>query len=283
VNILITGANGFLAKELIEYYQDNSQISNRLLLTDRHTLDPTNFEDVRKFFDENVVDVVIHTAVKGGKRLRKDSVDDIIDNISMFKNLSYFSDYYKIMFNFGSGAEFDRMRAINKAKETSIHTRNPRDYYGLSKKIISTKIVESDSNIYNLRLFGCFGRNEEPQRLFRSCYDKFRSGKDAQISYDKYMDYFYSQDVGRVMDFIISNPRLQIPRDINLCYEGDYKLSDYASTIKRLTNSPNDVMIHHKELAKSYTGDCERLKSLNIDLIGLNQGVEKCLKSWSKS
>ena len=58
MNILITGANGFLAKELIEYYQDNSQISNRLLLTDRHTLDPTNFEDVRKFFDENVVDVV---------------------------------------------------------------------------------------------------------------------------------------------------------------------------------------------------------------------------------
>lgn len=281
MNILITGANGFLAKEMRDYYVQQEGVN--LFLTDRTTLNPTDFLDVQRFFNENKVDVVIHAAVRGGKRDRKEQIEDVFDNVSMFQNLAYFSNEFKYMFHFGSGAEFNRMLPINNAEETLISTDIPPDYYGLAKNIITRKIVKMNSNIYNLRLFGCFGVHEESQRLFRSCYDKFTLNQDASISYDKYMDYFYAQDVGRVIDFVIQSGDLHISRDINLCYREKYTLSEHAKRIKVLTNSQHRVIIHHKELSKPYTGDATKLDSLNIDLIGLEEGVKECLKSWNKS
>ncbi len=281
MNVLITGANGFLAKEMRDYYVQQEGVN--LFLTDRTTLNPTDFLDVQRFFNKNKVDVVIHAAVRGGKRGHKDQIEDIFDNVSMFQNLSYFSDKFKYMFHFGSGAEFNRILPINNAKEASIHTGLPSDYYGLAKNIIARQIVKMNSNIYNLRLFGCFGTHEESQRLFRSCYDKFCLNQNTSISYDKYMDYFYAQDVGRVIDFIIHSAGTHISRDINLCYPEKYTLSEHAERIKVLTNSQHQVIIHHKELSKPYTGDATRLDSLNIDLIGLEKGIKECLKSWNKS
>ena len=64
MNILVTGCNGFLAKELISYFSNKHNI----IKTDRKTLDPTNYDNVKWFFDLYAVDVIIHTAIKGGKR-----------------------------------------------------------------------------------------------------------------------------------------------------------------------------------------------------------------------
>ena len=282
MNILLTGGNGFLAKELKHYFLNNTALDCKLLVTDRTTLNVTDYESVRGFFENNVVDVVIHTAVKGGKRLDTQTVDDIIDNILMFKNLSYFSDQFKIMFNFGSGAEFNRMNSIDCATEESVSASLPTDYYGLSKNIIARKIAKMNSNIYNLRLFGCFGQHEEPQRLFRSCYNNFKLNQSALITCDKYMDYFYAQDVGRVIEHIIEKHDTSLPRDINLCYPEKYTLSEHAQVIKDLTNAKSQVIIEQKEMGKSYTGKTHVLDSLNIDLTGLNKGVKECLKSWNK-
>ena len=281
MNILITGKNSFLAKELTEYYREREDIN--LLLTDRTSLDPRSFLNVQQFFNDNKIDIVIHSAVRGGKRGHKDDIEDIFDNVSMFQNLTHFADKFKLMFNFGSGAEFDRETPINNVLEAGIHTSTPSDYYGLTKNLISRKITKMHSNIYNLRLFGCFGEHEEPQRLFRSCYRNFNLGKNAEITQDKYMDYFYAQDVGRVIDHIIQNNQHNTPRDINLCYNKKYTLSQYAEKIKELTKSNCCVIIHDKELGSAYTGNSKVLDSLNIDLIGLQGGMSKCLKNWNKS
>ena len=125
MNILITGGNGFLAKELIKYFS-KSKIKCNLLVTNRKTLDPTDYESVKSFFDEVKVDIVIHTAVRGGKRSHLESIDDVFDNMAMFQNLSKFSDKFKLMFNFGSGAEFDRRFDINGKMEIDIFKATPR-------------------------------------------------------------------------------------------------------------------------------------------------------------
>ena len=283
MNILITGANGFLAKEIQDYYSESKEVN--LIPTDRTTLNPTDFNNVHKFFDKNKIDIVIHTAVRGGKRNQEPQIEDVFDNISMFQNLAYFSDKFKMMFNFGSGAEFDRKFSIEDARELDIHQSLPEDYYGLAKNIITRKIVKLSGNIYNLRLFGCFGVHEEPQRLFRSCYENLRLNEPAVILDDKRMDYFYAQDVGRVIDFFINNDESTLPHDINLCYSKKYTLSEHAKRIKYLTKSQQQVIINNKELrlSKSYTGDATTLSSLNINLTGLEKGVSECLKSWSKS
>lgn len=279
MNILITGSKGFIGKELSRYFSKEHNV----IATDRTTLDPTKYESVKSFFDNNKIDVVIHAAVKGGKRGHQESIEDLYENLLMFENLSNFSNHYKAMFNFGSGAEFDRRLDIELSRESQIESRLPSDYYGLAKNLITRKISQMDSNIYNLRLFGCFGEYEEPQRLLRATYDKIVKGENPNIHNDKWMDYFYAQDVGRVIEYIINNIEKDIPKDINLCYNEKYKLSDLVYKIKYLTESNCDVIIYNNQIGSlSYTGDSTELDSLNIALMGIDIGVEKCLKSWSK-
>lgn len=279
MNILITGSKGFIGKELSRYFGEEHNV----IATDRTTLDPTKYESVRHFFYTNDVDIVIHAAVKGGRRGHEESVDVLYENILMFDNLSKFSDSYKVLFNFGSGAEFDRRGSISSVKEEAVAESLPEDYYGLSKNLITRKINQIDSNIYNLRLFGCFGIDEESQRLLRATYYKICNNQNPTVYGDKYMDYFYAQDVGRVIDYVMNNLEKDIPKDINLCYNEKYKLSDLVYKIKYLTKSDCDVIIYNNEIGNlSYTGDSARLDNLDIALLGIDIGVEKCLKSWKK-
>jgi GDP-L-fucose synthase len=280
MKILITGGNGFLARELASYFTSNS---HNVITTNRNSLDPTNYENVKAFFEHVEVDALVHTAVKGGRRGHQENMKDMLDNLAMFHNLRSFSHKYKVMFNFGSGAEFDRTKNISKAEEPNIFNSLPADYYGLSKNLISRDIIQKCDNAYNLRLFGCFGINEEPQRLFKATYDRFINGEDAVIHQDRWMDYFYAQDVGKVIEHIFENRADNIPKDINLCYREKYKLSDYVNKIKNLMNVDLGVIIQDNTYAYSYDGNAERLQSLNINLHGLEKGLQECLKSWNKS
>ena len=98
------------------------------------------------------------------------------------------------------------------------------------------------------------------------------------------MDYFYAQDVGRVIENIVENyDEYDIPRDINLSYKEKYKLSEYAHMIKDLTKNTEDVIIESENIANAYTGDSFLIEDLQIDLIGLEEGINECLKNWSKS
>jgi UDP-glucose 4-epimerase len=279
MKILITGCNGFLGKEMVDYFKDHE-----VLATDRTTLDPTCYKSVSTFFKKNKkIDIVIHTAVKGGKRLHKESVQDLYDNISMFDNLSRFSDKYGLLVNFGSGAEFGRGRSIRVFSEHEVKEVLPKDYYGLSKNLITRKINHFNKNIFNLRLFGCFGQHEEPQRLVRACYNNMIKDRASTIFQDKYMDYFYAQDVGRVIEVLPKWVKSTLPRDINLCYSEKVKLTDIAYKIKHLTSSDSDVIIDNTKPGNCYTGCNDRLESAFIELDGLEKGIAKCLKSWSKS
>ena len=282
MNILITGGKSFIAREMVKYFSSKKEYT--LLVTDRNTLNPAEYESVKNFFDNTKVDVVIHTAVKGGKRGKFQTTSQLFENLAMFDNLSKFSDKYELMFNFGSGAEFDRRFDIKNAIEYDVLKSNPVDMYGLAKNLITRRIYELDGNIYNLRLFGCFGAFEEPQRLFKSCHENFTKGISANITQDKYMDYFYAQDIGRVIEYIIANHDIwEMSPDFNLCYPEKYKLSEYADMIKKLTNNAEDVIIKSNEIAYSYTGDSFLLQDLNLELIGLEKGLKECLKNWSTS
>ena len=279
MKVLITGCNGFLGKEMIRYFSKNHTV----IPTNRETLDPTKIGSVASFFRNNTVDIVIHTAVKGGKRTHKDCISDLYENIKMFDNLSFFSNDYKALFNFGSGAEFDRIKNIHLAHETDIYGSLPTDYYGLSKNLITRRVNDLNSNIYNLRLYGCFGFFEEEQRLFRSIFNKISKSEPIEIHQDKYMDYFYAQDVGKVIEYLSNNLNQSIKKDYNLCYEKKYRLSELSFKIKSLTNHKQDVIINNTDLGFSYTGSNDRLAKLKIDLTGLDKGIENCYTEWRKN
>ena len=272
---LITGANGFLAKELKDYWETTDI---ELVTVTRQQVDLTDSVAVRDYFANNKFDVVVHTAVRGGRRSDPNSIQQLFDNLKMFDNLLSAQDSYRYLFNFGSGAEFDRRNPIDNCIESIVATSSPLDYYGLSKNLITKKILEINENIYNLRLFGCFGPQEEEQRLLKNSFKKVQSNDKPIVYQDKKMDYFFSHDVARVIEAVVLSGDKQINKDINLCYDQKYLLSEL---VEMMTGVRPHIELGY--LANPYTGCNNRLKSLRVNLIGLEEGINICKKSWSKS
>jgi nucleoside-diphosphate-sugar epimerase len=106
---------------------------------------------MNNFFQSKHFDVVIHCAVQGGSRLKKDSYKDMDINLVMYYNLLQHKPHYDKLIHFGSGAE----------------VFNSEDPYGLSKKVIANSISEID-NFYNIRIFAVFDENELDTRFIKS-------------------------------------------------------------------------------------------------------------------
>ena len=280
MKILLTGGNGFIAREIYSEFQKSDKFE--IISTNRGILDVSDRQQVDDFFSENQVDYVIHTAINGGKRLDKDDVSAFFENISMFQNLASHSDKFKLMINFGSGAEFDRSDVIDKVSEEELFERLPQDYYGLVKNLIARNIFDNYENIVNFRLFGCFGPRENPQRLIKSCYTKLMNGEDAYIHQNKEMDYIFVGDLCRVLELYLTSDQ-SLPRDINLCYEEKITLCDVAMMVKNFTKSENNVIIGNPNSGEPYTGNATRLSQLKLDFLGVEKGIHKCLTLWSRS
>ena len=277
MNFLITGGNGFIARELTGFLKEDG---HQILSLPRQNLDVCDFKQVNNFFLNHPIDIVIHTAIKGGRRLREDLPSDVFDNLIMFNNLAVNSHQFKLMINVGSGAAFDRTKSNLFTREARIWERNPRDYYGLSKNLIAKRIVNLNSNIVNLRLFGCFGKKEKETRLFKSAITNFNAGKAAILHQDKLMDYFYVGDLYHVICHYVQNYDSLAFKDINLCYSQKKTLREMVFLIKNLTGTHSDVIIEKKEMGLPYAGSSERLNSFNLPLVGLERGIKEMLEDY---
>jgi nucleoside-diphosphate-sugar epimerase len=107
--VLVTGANGFLGKSISKHL---SSAGHTVYALTRQGLDVSDENQVSKWFLNNEVDFVIHTAIKGGRRGSVDTYGDYVTNIKMFENLFDQRSKYSLMINFVSGAEFDRSNDI---------------------------------------------------------------------------------------------------------------------------------------------------------------------------
>jgi nucleoside-diphosphate-sugar epimerase len=272
MNILITGGNGFIARNIYNTIKD----SYNVLLTDRRTLDVLDTVLVEKFFNDNDIDIVIHTAVSGGSRIKDDNIDTLMNNLAMFNNLMQNKHKFGSLIHFGSGAEFDRRTNITSVKENDESC--PVDYYGLSKKIIKREIDKIE-NFYNLRIFGCFGEDELETRFIKSAVESVKSGHAIKIHQNRYMDFFYIEDLCRVIEHYIKNiSKKDLPKDMNLCYNKHKSLLDIANKINKLMNKPyENVVVQQSGYYTEYTGNGEMLDTLGLELDGLDKGLERCI------
>ena len=100
MKILITGGNGYIAKALAKGLSQYNITS-----ITRQDFDLTDRESTNKWFDGKHFDTVIHTAIKGGSRLKTDDGDVFYQNLQMFYNLYYNKAHFDKFIHFGSGAE----------------------------------------------------------------------------------------------------------------------------------------------------------------------------------
>lgn len=194
----VLGAGGFVGKHLIRN-------SNWVGIT-RNDLNLEDQDEVEKYFNTNIYDVVIHCAVVGGSRLKKDKGDVIWKNILMFENV--IKVFKGKLIYFSSGA--------------ALRGTPPTDPYGLSKWIID-KRIDTIPNAYSLRIWGCYGENELSTRFSAVCK---REGH-VVIDQDRYFDFIDIEDVKKIVQEYVTC-RWVMPKLCNLVYPEKLLLSQWA-------------------------------------------------------
>ena len=197
VKVCVLGAGGFVGKNLVK--------GMKWVGVTRHDLDLTDQNAVEEYFKTYEYDVVIHCAVLGGSRLKKDEGDVIYKNLLMFENVVRVFKGKIIYFSSGAALRGDP----------------PTDPYGLSKWIIDKRIQTID-NAYSLRIWGCYGPGELPTRFSAICKEKGH----VVIDKDRYFD-FVDIEYVRVIVFDYVHGYLK-EKEYNLVYPEKFLLSQWA-------------------------------------------------------
>lgn len=253
-NILITGTTGFIGKNLLQQLKEKYNIYCPV----RSELDLLETESVFCYLTSHNIDIVIHSANTNTSRAQNAAIEDSLDrNLRMFYNLERCKNCFGKMYYFGSGAEYDMQHYIPRMKEDYFGTYIPKDPYGFSKYIMS-KSCEQKGNIYDLRLFGVFGKYEEWERRFISnAICRALTGKDITIRKNVYFDYLWVEDLCQMMEwFIESEPRY---RHYNVCRGNKIDLYSLACIVREALNIDCNIVVKEKGWKPEYTGDNERL------------------------
>ncbi|MCQ2505787.1 MAG: NAD-dependent epimerase/dehydratase family protein [Lachnospiraceae bacterium] len=162
--ILLTGSTGFIGKNIKELLPDKYE----LFCPTHSELDLMDGNAVRRFIEDKEIGIVIHAATLNTTKQQVSPADVLKHNLTMFYNLERCHDLYEKMLYFGSGAEYDRtMGGTCSITEEDFDRSIPQDSYSLSKYVMA-KHAEASENIYDLCLFGTYGKYEEKERRFIS-------------------------------------------------------------------------------------------------------------------
>lgn len=246
--ILITGKNGYIAKSLANKLKEKHSIVG----IGRDDFDLTDRETTNEWFKDKYFDVIIHTAISGGNRLKQEDGEVFFKNLSMFYNLLANQDKFSQLISFGSGAELGC----------------PTDPYGLSKNIIN-RIIQNEIKFNNIRVFAVFDENELDRRFITPNIKRYINKQPLIVHQNKLMDFFYMEDLVSVVEYIMFNPQV---KEIDCTYPLSYSLYDIASFINELSNYKCDIKVEQEGLGKHYTGE---YTNLNIPFIGLEKAIKQ--------
>lgn len=257
MNILITGKDGFIARNLFEQLKDKHTIVS----LDSKELDLLDSSKVFNYIKSSRFDVVIHTATYDAapKHSVKDPLKVLEYNLKMFFSIARCKDYFNKMIYFGSGAEFGRENWVPRMKEDYFDQHVPQDQYGFSKYIM-TKYTQVNKNIYNLRLFAVFGKYEDWRVRFISnaCYNAILNLPVA-IDQNRYFDFLYIDDLVNIVKWFIDNePKKNV---YNVCANKTVDFKTVAEKIVKISGKKLDITIKVEGLGREYSGDNSLLLS----------------------
>lgn len=270
MNILVTGAKGYIARNLIRLLPQYN-----FTKVDHEYVDLSNSKSVNNLFLNKYFDVVIHTAVSGGKRTQKDDSSCLFENLLMHNNLMRNKNHFGKIIHFGSGAEFDRSTNIdnNSILEESL----PNDPYGLSKNIIA-KTTLNESKFFNVRIYNVFNYDELETRMVKSNILKYINKEPMKIHQNKVMDFFFMDDLSKIIEFIIEDKIKE--NSINCCYENHQTLFDIAQYINSLSDYNVSIDVETESIGTSYYGHYNIPENIKLKglLFGIKDSYEKILE-----
>lgn len=266
--ILLTGGSGFIGRNIHESF----------LVDKYNVLSPSSLElnvadekSVADYLHKHTVDVVIHAAVKPSHRNAKDFSNIFYINTRMFFNLERYKEYFEKILVIGSGAIYDNRNYQPKMKEDSWKEHIPVDEHGYCKYVCE-KVIAHCSNIYDLRVFGIFGKYEDYAiRFISNAICKVLFDLPISIKQNRKFDYLYVNDFMPILDWFVQNePKYQA---YNITPDSSISLYDLAVIVREVAGKPlHPLVISQEGMGLEYSGDNSRLKSefdLNLTPLAL--------------
>ena len=247
MKILITGTNGFIGKNLLEHFQNKFEF---VFSPKRKELNILDTDAVESYIKRNKFDIIIHCCV---------TLTSIEDNLKMYFNLERMSDFYGKLICIGSGAEFDKRNYIPKVTEEyfSKYIPSKLDIYGYSKFIIAKDIQKKKRNIFNLRVFGIFGKYEDyTRRLISNIICKLLIGKNIVLNKNGCFDYMYVNDFSKIVEkFINENPKFST---YNTCTGSTVEFLTLAKIVNQIDGREKKIEVKEDGISPEYSGDNSR-------------------------
>jgi len=276
MNILVTGSDGFIGSNVIRLLSSDSNL--KLFPGNRKSVNLYSQKSVESFIDKNEITDIVHCAIEGGHK--NDKVEMFYNNLLMFENLKRQSHKIRTFINIASGAEYDRRHSLYDVSTYDLGNSIPEDYYGLSKYLISMRVREMIGGV-NLRVFGCFGRGERPDRMISSSLKNYINGKPIVIHQDRFMDFFYIDDLVYVINKFLYRDDSEYSyseKDLNMSYDIKFKLSEVARIINNLDDKKVPIVIQDATAGNDYCGMPPRWP-FQHHFIGWGRGITEYYKS----
>lgn len=255
MKILITGKAGFIARNISE------QLGREYVIVSCNSkeLNLLDSEKVLDFIKTSKFDIIIHTATYDAapKHSTKDTAKVLENNLKMFFNITRCKDYFGKMLYFGSGAEFGREHWMPKMKEDCFDRYVPQDQYGFSKYIM-TKYAKASPNIYNLRLFGVFGKYEDWRvRFISNACCRVVFDLPIIVKQNVIFDYLYIDDLVKITKWFIDNRPKQESYNVTSGRALDH--FSLAKKILKISSKKLEIVVQENKPNIEYSADNSKL------------------------
>lgn len=241
----------------------------------RQELNLKDTREVEDYIKKGAFDVIIHSANPNPvKNSHCDSQDMMLeDSLRIFMNLYRNRDYCEKMVYLGSGAECDKSEEIQGISEDIQGRAIPKDIYGFAKYIMN-ELALSSSNVYNLRLFACYGPFDHESKFITHCIRCCFRDEEITIRQNCMFDYIHVYDLAKVMLYAIENDLKE--HVYNIGSGEKYSLLEIAQKVRLQMSHTKPIVILKDGWNKEYTPDISRLKSetgLPGGFLSLDEGI----------
>lgn len=222
---IITGASGMIGQHLKEAMPES--------LTPTHEeLDLTNRDQVQDYFYHNKPEYIIHCG-------SNDEAICLEDNLKMFYNLS----------------ELDIPMTIFATGREREDRDNKNEQYVLSKYTTQTLALHAYGHISVIKIWGCFGHYERSIRFLMNNMLRVKQNLPITVIENKLFSYVYVKDLVEIIKIQISN-KLNNRLSTKFLKVVGYTdtLLNYAKILKKITNSPHDIIVDKENFYHSYVG-----------------------------
>lgn len=280
--VLFTGGTGFIGRNLLPELKKKYDVN----APTRQELNLKDSEQVKTYLENGKFDVVIHAAIPNLLSNEEDMKGSVIkDSLKVFMNLYRSRNLFEKMLYFGSGAEYDKTQPIVRAKETDIGIRIPDSDYGLAKYIMNQLAISSE-NIYNLRIFGCYGPTDAEFKLITSAIHSAMKQETLLLHQNCVFDYMYVMDLVPILDYFIqNNPRFH---DYNVCTGVRTEILEICKNIHKIMGNTKGIKVKLPGFNNEYSGDNSRLKEeiTDVQFTPLAEGIMRQInyekKEWKQ-